>query len=269
MGVAPATRPSGRGTTWRCHLGGCTPATRAVGGSAAILGGNRTALGWQLITQADMFMWRRLLPWRTGRLVLSAESQSRYLSPPLPNCPPSAGSAASHWLPDDLSPGEPGGRLLGLQLGERGLTYLSSEGRMIETHGPANCAFCLKSYYSACPVQKTKGSYEEAVVSSARHREALVLPPSGHPQAVPTPSCLAKGLSANHPLASRQGGKLAPSPQACWLGNSPQEMQWCWPVWVLSSRCWREKHSSQESQTAAPDTEGRHAPPNPGKEQDE
>jgi hypothetical protein len=28
-------------------------------------------------------------------------------------------------------------------------------------------------------------------------------------------------------------------------------MQWCWPVWVLSSRCWRKKHSSQESKTAA------------------
>lgn len=62
MGVAPATRCSGRGTTWRCHLGGCSTATRAVGGSATILGGNRTALGRQLITQADMFMWRRLLP---------------------------------------------------------------------------------------------------------------------------------------------------------------------------------------------------------------
>lgn len=28
-------------------------------------------------------------------------------------------------------------------------------------------------------------------------------------------------------------------------------MQGCWPVWVLCSRCWREKHSSQESQTEA------------------
>lgn len=94
MGVAPATRRSGRGTTWRCHLGGCTSATRAVGGSAAVLGGNRTALGWQLITQADVFMWRRLLSWRTGRWVLRAVPLSRYLSPPLSNCPlqPAAGS---------------------------------------------------------------------------------------------------------------------------------------------------------------------------------
>lgn len=75
---------------------------------------------------------------------------------------------------------------------------------MIETHGPANCAFCLKSYYSACPVQRTKGSYEEAAVSSARHREAPVLPPSGHPWAVPTPSCLAKASLPT--TSSRQAG---------------------------------------------------------------
>lgn len=35
---------------------------------------------------------------------------------------------------------------------------------------------------------------------------------------------------------------------------------WCWPVWVLRSG-WGEggeQYSSQESQTAAPDTEGSH-----------
>jgi hypothetical protein len=66
------------------------------------------------------------------------------------------------------------------QVRKRILTHLSSGVRMIETPDPANCAFCLENYYSVCPVQGTKDPCEEAV-SSARHREALALPPSGHP----------------------------------------------------------------------------------------
>lgn len=72
MGVAPATGCSGRRTIRRCHLSGGAAAARAVGGGASILGGKRTALGWQFITQADVFMWRCLLPYRTDKLVLRA-----------------------------------------------------------------------------------------------------------------------------------------------------------------------------------------------------
>lgn len=87
---------------------------------------------------------------------------------------------------------------------------------MIETRGPANCAFCLKNYCSACPVQRTKGSYEEAA-SSARHWEVLGLPLSGHPiWPCPRPLC------QSSPIAGRE---ITALPQACWLGDNPQEMQ--------------------------------------------
>lgn len=74
---------------------------------------------------------------------------------------------------------------------------------MIETRGPANCAFCLKNYCSACPVQRTKGSYEE-VASSARHREVLGLPHQA------TPSGLAQGAAANLFLAGGVGNYRPP-----------------------------------------------------------
>lgn len=72
MRVAPATRWGSLRATGRRHLGGSTAAARAVGGGASVRGGGRAALGWQLITQADVFMWRCLLPWRASRPVLRA-----------------------------------------------------------------------------------------------------------------------------------------------------------------------------------------------------
>lgn len=81
---------------------------------------------------------------------------------------------------------------------------------MIETRGPANCAFCLKNYCSACPVQRTKGSYEEAA-SSARHWEVLGLPPSGHPiWPCPRPLC------QSSPIAGRMGNYRPPPGLLAW-----------------------------------------------------
>lgn len=72
MRMAPATRWGSRRATGRCHLGGSTAAARTIGGGASVLGGGGAALGGQLITQADVFMWRCLLPWRASRSVLKA-----------------------------------------------------------------------------------------------------------------------------------------------------------------------------------------------------
>lgn len=72
MRVAAATRRGGGGAAGRGHLRGGAAAARAVGGGASVLGGGGAARGRQLIAQADVLMWRRLLPWRAGRSVLKA-----------------------------------------------------------------------------------------------------------------------------------------------------------------------------------------------------
>ena len=82
MRMAPASRWGSRGATGRCHLGGSASAARAVGGGALILGGGGAAWGRQLIAQADVLMWRCLLPWRAGRAVLKAGASP--LTPRLP-----------------------------------------------------------------------------------------------------------------------------------------------------------------------------------------
>lgn len=86
MQMGPATRWGSWGATGRCHLGGSTAAARAVCGGASVLGGSRAALGWQLIAQADVFMWRCLLYWRVGSSELKAgaltfDSQATCLLP--------------------------------------------------------------------------------------------------------------------------------------------------------------------------------------------
>lgn len=212
MRMAPATRWGSRRATGRCHLGGSTAAARTIGGGASVLGGGGAALGGQLITQADVFMWRCLLPWRASRSVLKAGALtldpqatcSLHSARPLSNRPrpalEPAFSFVSYLTPDGSSQGctdslslpaswrlmgllsavQTGLGQVGVQVRERVLTYLSSGVRMIETPDPANCASCPENYYSACPVQRTKGPVTEAV-NSARHREALALPPSGRP----------------------------------------------------------------------------------------
>lgn len=63
---------------------------------------------------------------------------------------------------------------------------------------------------------------------------------------------------------SRQGGKLPPSPRPAGLRQPSRDV-----IVVLASvgaekRMLGEQHCSQESQTAAPDTEGSHAQTQPG-----
>lgn len=112
MRMAPATRWGSRRATGRRHLGGSTAAARTIGRGASVLGGGGAALGWQLITQADVFMWRCLLPWRASRSVLKAgaltlDSQatcSLHSAQPLSNRPwpalEPAFSFVSHLTPD-------------------------------------------------------------------------------------------------------------------------------------------------------------------------
>lgn len=192
MRVAPATRWSCLRDTGRRHLGGSTAAAGAVGGGASVCSGGRAALGWQLITQADVLVCRCLLPCRAGRselkagaltlgsqatcsphsaLVLSMSCRSRSV----------AGSGASpltrtktdlRWAHSQLWDRQftsthkletvgfalcmgTGWGQAGVQV--RGLAYLSSGVRMTETPDPANCASCPENYYSACPVQGTNG----------------------------------------------------------------------------------------------------------------
>lgn len=71
-------------------------------------------------------------------------------------------SIASWRLLGLLSAMETGSGQVGVQGRERALTYLSSGVRMIETPDPANCASCPENYYSACPVQRTKGSCDRS-----------------------------------------------------------------------------------------------------------